>query len=88
MEHLRSHHLSVGMYSLSAGRADDQVPHSEDEVYVITSGRARLSTPSGPLAVEPGDAIFVPAGEPHTFVDVTGDFAALVLFAPPESGPA
>ena len=88
VEHLRSHRLSVGTYSLSSGGADDQVPHSEDEVYVVTSGRAQLSTPSGPLPVETGDAIFVPAGEPHTFVDVTGDFAALVLFAPPESEPA
>ena len=87
VEHLRSDHLSVGTYSLAPAGDDDQVPHLEDEVYVVTSGRARLSTPSGPLPVETGDAVFVPAGEPHTFTDVTGDFAVLVLFAPPESEP-
>jgi quercetin dioxygenase-like cupin family protein len=32
--------------------------------------------------------VFVPAGEPHTFVDISDDFAALVVFAPPEVDPA
>jgi mannose-6-phosphate isomerase-like protein (cupin superfamily) len=88
VEHLRSGHLSVGTYSVAAGGIDDQVPHSEDEVYVITAGRARLSTPSGAIPVEVGDAVFVPAREPHSFVDISEDLAALVLFAPPETEPA
>ena len=88
VEHLRSDRLSVGTYSIAAGGSDDQVPHTEDEVYVVTAGRARLSTPSGAIAVETGDAVFVPAGEPHTFVEISDDFAALVLFAPPEQDPS
>jgi len=87
VEQLRSDNMSVGTYSVTAEGTDDQVPHTEDEVYVITTGHARLVTPSGALAVGPGDALFVPAGEPHTFVDVTEDLAALVLFAPPEQAP-
>ena len=55
---------------------------------MITAGRARLSTPSGVMPVETGDAVFVPAGEPHTFIDITADFAAFVLFAPPEAEPS
>ena len=47
MEHLRSDHLSVGTYSIAAGGADDQGPHTEDEVYVCTAGRAMLVTPGG-----------------------------------------
>ena len=86
MEHFRSDHLSVGTYSVAAGGRDDQVPHTEDEVYVITAGRARLATSTDSIAVETGQAVFVPAGEPHTFVDITEDFAALVVFAPPERG--
>jgi mannose-6-phosphate isomerase-like protein (cupin superfamily) len=86
VEHLRSDNLSVGTYSVGAGGTDDQVPHTEDEVYVVTAGRARLSTSSGAIELETGDAVFVPAREPHTFVDVSEDFAALVVFAPPESG--
>jgi len=88
VEHLRSDHMSVGTYSVTAGGHDDQVPHTEDEVYLVTAGRARLVTPSGALPVGPGEAFFVPAGEPHTFVDVTEDLAALVLFAPPEREPS
>ena len=88
VEHMRSGHLSVGTYSVAAGGTDDQVPHTEDEVYVITAGRARLTTPSDSIALETGHAVFVPAGEPHTFVDISDDFAALVVFAPPEVDPA
>jgi mannose-6-phosphate isomerase-like protein (cupin superfamily) len=84
---MRSDHLSVGTYSIAAGGSDDQVPHTEDEVYVITAGRARLVTPLGAVPVEPGHALFVAAGEPHTFLDVSEDFAAVVLFAPPETEP-
>ncbi|HVA02251.1 MAG TPA: hypothetical protein VMU64_00775 [Acidimicrobiales bacterium] len=42
--------------------------------------------PTDSIALETGQAIFVPAGEAHTFVDITEDFAALVVFAPPERG--
>ena len=57
-------------------------------MYVVTAGRARLVTPSGAFPVGPGDAVFVPAGEVHTFVDVTEDLATFVLFAPPEREPS
>ena len=78
----------MGTYSVAAGGTDDQVPHTEDEVYVITAGRATLTTPSAVIPVEIGDAVFVSAGDPHTFVDISEDFAALVLFAPPEDVPS
>jgi mannose-6-phosphate isomerase-like protein (cupin superfamily) len=87
VEHLRSEHLSVGTYSVVAAGTDDQVPHTEDEVYVITVGRARLVTPSGASDLEAGHAVFVPAGEQHRFTDISEDFAALVIFAPPEVEP-
>jgi mannose-6-phosphate isomerase-like protein (cupin superfamily) len=87
VEHLRSAHFSVGTYSLAPGVPDDQSPHTEDEIYFITTGRGRLVTPSGEIWVAPGHTVYVPAGEPHTFVDITEDFAAVVVFAPPERDP-
>jgi len=81
-EQLRVPALSVGTYSIPAGGLDDQSPHTEDEIYVVTAGRARLVTRDRSTAVGPGDVIFVPAGEEHRFVDVTGDLALLVVFAP------
>jgi mannose-6-phosphate isomerase-like protein (cupin superfamily) len=84
VEHLRVADLSVGTYSIPAGGADDQVPHTEDEIYVVTAGRAVLQAGSGRAPVGPGSVVFVAAGEEHRFTDVTGDFAAFVVFAPAE----
>jgi mannose-6-phosphate isomerase-like protein (cupin superfamily) len=83
-EHLRSAGLSCGTYSLPAGAADPQQPHTEDEVYVCTTGRATLVTPAGSAGLSPGSVAFVPAGEEHRFTGVTGDFTVLVIFGPPE----
>ncbi|MEV4255720.1 cupin domain-containing protein [Spirillospora sp. NPDC049652] len=81
-EQLRTPDLSVGTYCIPAGGTDDQSPHTEDEIYVVTAGRATIVTPSGTAAVEPGSVIFVPAGEDHRFVDVTENLALLVVFGP------
>jgi mannose-6-phosphate isomerase-like protein (cupin superfamily) len=80
--HLNSGDMSLGTYSIPAGGVDDQEPHTEDEVYVVQTGRATLETPSDKVAVEPGSVIFVPAGETHKFTDITEDLALVVVFAP------
>jgi quercetin dioxygenase-like cupin family protein len=87
VEQLRVPDLSVGTYSIPAGGTDDQQPHTEDEIYVITAGRATLTAgPDGAerLELSPGSVVYVAAGEVHRFVDITEDLAALVLFAPAE----
>jgi quercetin dioxygenase-like cupin family protein len=81
-EHFMVPALSVGTYCIPAGGVDDQGPHAEDEIYVVTAGRARISTPDGAAGVGPGSVIFVPAGEEHRFVDITEDLALLVVFGP------
>lgn len=83
-EHLTVPDLSVGTYSLPAGGTDPQSPHTEDEIYVVTHGRATLWTPDGSAQLGPGDVAFVPAGEEHRFVDIVEDFAVLVVFGPAE----
>jgi len=82
IEQLRVPDLSVGTYCIPAGGIDDQSPHTEDEIYVVTTGRARIVTDHGNADVGPGSVIYVPAGETHQFIDVTEDLALLVLFAP------
>jgi mannose-6-phosphate isomerase-like protein (cupin superfamily) len=84
IEHLRVADLSVGTYSIPAGGTDGQEPHAEDEVYVVQQGRATLKTTDGDADVGPGSIVYVPANEEHRFVNVTEDFAVLVLFAPAE----
>jgi mannose-6-phosphate isomerase-like protein (cupin superfamily) len=81
--HLSNDDLSVGTYSIPAGGLDDQNPHTEDEIYVVQSGRATLVTTSGIIDVGPGSVVFVPAGERHKFTEVSEDLALLVMFAPP-----
>ena len=41
VEHLRVRDLSVGTYSIPAGGTDNQEPHAEDEIYLVTAGRGR-----------------------------------------------
>jgi mannose-6-phosphate isomerase-like protein (cupin superfamily) len=84
IEHLRVADLSVGTYSVPRGGVDDQVPHTEDEIYVVTAGRAVLRAGQDSITVGPGSVIYVAAGEEHRFTDVSEDLAAVVLFAPAE----
>jgi mannose-6-phosphate isomerase-like protein (cupin superfamily) len=86
VEHFKVPALSVGTYCIPAGGVDDQSPHTEDEIYVVTAGQARIATPQGVAEVGPGSVIFVPAGEEHRFVDVTEDLALLVVFSPAYAG--
>ncbi|MGN6676558.1 MAG: cupin domain-containing protein [Streptosporangiaceae bacterium] len=83
-EQLRVPDLSVGTYSIPAGSVDDQEPHTEDEIYVVTSGRATFEGGGDHAAVGPGSVIFVPANEVHRFTDIIEDLATVVIFAPAE----
>lgn len=84
VEHLRVADLSVGTYSIPAAGFDGQVPHTEDEIYLVTAGHATLESGSARAPVHPGSVIYVPAGEVHRFTEITEDLAVVVLFAPAE----
>jgi mannose-6-phosphate isomerase-like protein (cupin superfamily) len=84
VEHLRTADLSVGTYSIPAGGIDDQTPHTEDEIYLVTAGRAVIESGGETAEVAAGSVIFVPAGERHRFTQVTEDVAVLVVFGPAE----
>ena len=84
LEFLRVPALSVGLYTLEAGAVDGQSPHSEDEVYVVMSGRARITVGGGARDVGPGSVVYVPATVPHRFHDIAERLEILVVFAPAE----
>jgi len=88
VEQLKVPDLSIGTYSIARGGLDGQVPHSEDEIYVVTAGNARLRAGGESTEVGPGSVIYVPAAEVHRFTDITEDFAAIVVFAPAEESRA
>jgi mannose-6-phosphate isomerase-like protein (cupin superfamily) len=84
VEHLRNNDMSVGTYCIPAASVDDQTPHTEDEIYVVVGGRAKIEAGGDSASLSPGSVVFVPAGEEHRFVEITEDLTTLVFFAPAE----
>ena len=83
-EFVRTHDLSVGLYVLPAGGIDPQQPHTEDEVYHVVAGRARITVGDEDRAVHAGSVIFVGADVPHHFHDIEEELVVLVVFGPAE----
>lgn len=73
--------LTLGRYRLAKGAEDGQSPHARDEVYVVVSGRAKLTVGTESRAVATGDAIFVAAGAVHRFSEIEQDLDLLVFFS-------
>jgi mannose-6-phosphate isomerase-like protein (cupin superfamily) len=88
LEFLRVPDLSVGLYVLEAGAVDRQLPHTEDEVYVVLAGRSRFTAGAETRDVAPGDTIFVAAGVPHRFHHVSEALRLIVVFGPAEGSRA
>lgn len=84
LEFLRVAAMSGGLYALRRGETDPQSPHTEDEVYVVLRGGARIRVGADDYPVRTGSVIYVPARLDHRFHDITEDLAVLVFFAPPE----
>ncbi len=65
---------------------DLQQPHDRDEVYIVLSGRGRFLLDGQEREFEAGEALFVPAGAEHRFVDFSEDFSTWVVFFAPDTG--
>ena len=83
-EFVRTHDLSVGLYVLPAGATDPQGPHTEDEIYHVVAGRARITVGADDRPVQAGTVVFVGADIPHRFHDIEEELVALVVFGPAE----
>ena len=76
--------LSAGLYVLDAGATDEQSPHTEDELYYVLEGRARVRVGDDDRAVVPGSLVFVAAHVDHKFHDIEERLVLLVAFGPAE----
>ena len=76
--------LSGGIYVLEAGATDPQSPHTEDELYVVMSGRARVTVGAQVREVRAGSLVFVAAGVAHRFHDIDERLVLVVAFGPAE----
>ena len=74
--------LSVTVARWPAGSVDDQRPHTEDEVYYVVAGRARLTIDAESMPVEPGSVAFAAAGVEHRFTEIAEDLEVLVFWSP------
>jgi mannose-6-phosphate isomerase-like protein (cupin superfamily) len=84
-EFLRVPAMSAGLYVLSAGSIDPQVPHHQDELYYVVRGRARFRAAGDDTEITAGSLLFVAAEVEHKFYDITEELAVLVFFAPAEN---
>lgn len=76
--------MSVELYAPRG--TDAQTPHTQDELYFIHSGTAIFTLEDERMACAAGDALFVPAGAEHRFLDFSDDFATWVVFWGPQGG--
>jgi mannose-6-phosphate isomerase-like protein (cupin superfamily) len=84
LEFLRVPDLSVGLYVLPAGGVDRQQPHTEDEIYYVVDGKARVTVSDEIAEVSAGSIVFVPATVAHRFHDIAEELTLLVVFGPAE----
>jgi mannose-6-phosphate isomerase-like protein (cupin superfamily) len=83
---LRRGTLELGFYAPIG--VDRQEPHEQDEVYVIVSGTGRFLNGGVETEFGTGDALFVPAGVEHRFIDFSDDTEMWVVFYGPPGGDA
>ena len=79
-------HGSMSVEIFAPRGTDRQSPHTQDELYVVVSGHARFDHNGTVMPAETGDVLFVPAGDPHFFLDMSDDFATWVIFWGPKGG--
>jgi len=84
LEFLKVPDLSLGLYVLPAGGADPQSPHTEDEVYYVVSGRAKINVANEDRLVQAGSIVYVAKNVEHKFHSIEEELRVLVFFAPAE----
>jgi mannose-6-phosphate isomerase-like protein (cupin superfamily) len=84
LEFLNVRDLSMGIYELQAGAADPQLPHTEDEVYYVVKGKARIKVADEDRPVQAGTVVYVAKHVDHRFQSIEEDLTVLVFFAPAE----
>ena len=65
---------------------DPQTPHDQDEIYIVASGTGTFACAGKRTPIEPGDALFAPAGAEHRFESFSADFGTWVVFYGPKGG--
>lgn len=81
-------HGSMSVEYFAPRDIDTQIPHRQDELYVIASGETDFDRNGELLHCGKGDVLFVPAGMEHRFKNFSNDFATWVIFYGKDGGEA
>ena len=84
LEFLKVPDLSMGLYVLPAGGTDPQSPHTEDEVYYVVSGKAKIQVADENRSVQAGSIVYVEKNVEHRFHSIEEELTVIVFFAPAE----
>ena len=84
LEFLQVPDLSMGLYILPTGGTDPQSPHTEDEVYYVVSGKAKILVADENRDVQAGLIVYVAKNVVHHFHSIEEELTLLVFFAPAE----
>ena len=84
LEFLKVPDLSMGLYVLPTGGLDPQSPHTEDEVYYVMSGRAKIKVGDEDRDVRAGSIVYVAKNVEHRFHSIDEELRVIVFFAPAE----
>ena len=84
LEFLKVPDLSMGLYVLPAGGTDPQSLHTEDEVYYVVSGQAKIKVADEDRDVQAGSIVYVAKNVEHRFHSIEEELNVIVFFAPAE----
>ncbi|CAG0967115.1 putative monooxygenase [Anaerolineales bacterium] len=84
LEFLKVPDLSMGLYILPVGGVDSQSPHTEDEVYYVVSGQAKIQVADEDRSVQAGSIVYVAKNVEHRFHSIEEELTVVVFFAPAE----
>lgn len=84
LEFLKVPDLSMGLYVLPEGGTDPQSPHTEDEVYYVVSGKAKIKVADEDRDVQAGSIVYVAKNVKHRFHSIEEELTIIVFFAPAE----
>jgi mannose-6-phosphate isomerase-like protein (cupin superfamily) len=76
--------VSLGLYVLPAGSMDPQSLHTEDEVYYVVTGAAKIRVEEEDRDVRAGSIVYVAKNVEHHFHSIEEELKVLVFFAPAE----
>ena len=82
---LRHGTMRTLLYAPPRGQ-DTQTPHTQDELYIVQTGRGVFRKGDETRPFGPGDVIFVEAGAEHQFENFSDDFAVYAIFWGPKGG--